>query len=63
MSERERNGHFLTTREAARVLDVHMNTLKRIPSEELPFFRVGRRGDRRYLGDDVLAYLERNRRG
>lgn len=49
----------LTAREAAVHLDVHVNTLKRIPPAELPFYRVGFRGDRRYRLDDVRAYIER----
>jgi len=43
----------LKAREAAEVLGVHVNTVKRLP---LPFFRIGSRGDRRYELRDVLAY-------
>jgi hypothetical protein len=48
-----------TTTETARWIDVHRNTLKRIPTSELPFRRVGSRGDRRYHIDDIVAYIER----
>lgn len=43
--------------EVADLLGVHVNTVKRIPPAQLPYFRVGRRGDRRYLAEDVLAYI------
>jgi Helix-turn-helix domain len=47
----------LMMHEAAALLRIHQNTLKRIPPAELPYFRVGRRGDRRYLRSDILAYM------
>jgi hypothetical protein len=49
----------LTSREVAAWLGVHPNTVKRIPPTDLPYFRVGARGDRRYRVDDVCAYIER----
>lgn len=45
--------------EVARTLNVHINTVKRIPPQEMPFFRVGHRGDRRYRVEDVLEYIRR----
>jgi len=51
----------LTAAEASRHLGVHVNTLKRIPPTELPYFRIGSRGDRRYLHPDVQAYISRHR--
>lgn len=45
--------------EVADLLGCHRNTVKRIPPGELPFFRIGGRGDRRYRPDDVAAYLKR----
>ncbi len=42
----------LNTREAAEVLGIHVNTLKRWRA--IPFFRVGTRGDRRYEMADVM---------
>ena len=43
---------MLTARQVAAVA-LHRNTIKRIPTAELPFFRVSTRGDRRYRPDDV----------
>jgi hypothetical protein len=45
--------------EAAEMLGIHINTLKRIPPAELPYMRANARGDRRYLRTDVKAYIER----
>jgi hypothetical protein len=49
----------LSAREVARWLGVHPNTVKNIPSDQLPFFRIGSRGDRRYMTEDVRAYINR----
>jgi hypothetical protein len=49
----------LTVREVAAWLGIHPNTVKRIPSADLPFFTISTRGDRRYHVDDVRAYIER----
>jgi hypothetical protein len=46
----------MTPRRAAAQLGIHVNTIKRIPSSELPYFRVGSRGDRRYDPADVRRY-------
>ena len=35
-----------------------MNTVKRIPPQNLPYIRVVRRGDRRYKVEDVNKYIE-----
>jgi excisionase family DNA binding protein len=48
----------LTAREVAMHLGVHYNTVKRIPASELPYFRFGARGDRRYRIEDVERYIE-----
>jgi excisionase family DNA binding protein len=52
-------GLWLTATEAAERLGIHNNTAKRIPPDELPYFRVAARGDRRYRLEDVEAYIER----
>jgi hypothetical protein len=44
-------------RDASEALGVHVNTLKRIPPERLPFYRVTERGDRRYRPEDLERYL------
>lgn len=51
----------LTAREVSRHLGVHVNTVKRIPARELPYFRVTRRGDRRYEIEDVERYIDKRR--
>jgi hypothetical protein len=45
-----------TPSQVARFLGVHVNTVKRIPSTDLPFFRVTARGDRRYRWPDIHDY-------
>jgi hypothetical protein len=45
--------------EVAELLGVHNNTVKRIPPADIPFFRVGSRGDRRYIRWDIERYIER----
>jgi len=49
----------LSAREVSRHLGVHINTVKRIPPYELPYFRATRRGDRRYLMEHVERYIEK----
>lgn len=46
----------LTAQEVAELLGIHVNTVKRIPPEDLPFFRIGQRGDRRYEVAHVTRY-------
>jgi DNA-binding transcriptional MerR regulator len=53
MSERP----YRTTSEAARLLGVHPNTLKRIAPSALPYHTVSQRGDRRYRIEDVRAFI------
>ncbi len=52
---------YMSAADVAKMLNVHNNTIKRIPPDELPYIRIGHRGDRRYRTEDVLAYLKRNR--
>ncbi len=54
-------GPLLTATEVAEMLHLHVNTVKRLGDRgELPFFRVCRRGDRRFRLEDVMAFLTRN---
>jgi len=46
----------LTAQEVAERLGVHVNTVKRIHPEDLPYFRIGERGDRRYEDKHVTRY-------
>jgi excisionase family DNA binding protein len=55
-------GPMLTASEVAELLHLHVNTVKRLGDRgELPFYRVCKRGDRRFRLDDVLSYLATNR--
>lgn len=52
-------GAWLSVREVAKWLDVHPNTVKRIPAADLPFMSFGTRGDRKYREVDVIAYIQK----
>ena len=55
-------GPMLTASEVADLLHLHVNTVKRLGDRgELPFFRVCKRGDRRFRYDDVLDFLRRSK--
>jgi len=55
-------GPMLTASEVAELLHLHVNTVKRLGDRgELPFYRVCKRGDRRFRLADVMAFLSRNR--
>jgi excisionase family DNA binding protein len=55
-------GRLLTASEVADLLHLHVNTVKRLGDRgELPFFRVCKRGDRRFRYDDVLDFLRRSK--
>jgi excisionase family DNA binding protein len=55
-------GPMLTASEVARMLHLHVNTVKRLGDRgELPFYRVCKRGDRRFRLEDVKTFLDRNR--
>jgi hypothetical protein len=53
----------LSAYEVSNHLSVHPNTVKRIPPYELPYFRVGHRGDRRYELEDVEKYIRQRTEG
>jgi excisionase family DNA binding protein len=55
-------GRMLTASEVAEMLHLHVNTVKRLGDRgELQFYRVCKRGDRRFRLEDVLEFLDRNR--
>ncbi len=55
-------GPMLTATEVADMLHLHVNTVKRLGDRgELPFYRVCKRGDRRFRLDDVMKFLTQNR--
>jgi hypothetical protein len=47
---------WFTSSAAAKFLGVHMNHLRTIPANLLPYYPVGR--NRRYLKSDLLAYMQ-----
>lgn len=50
---------LLKVSEVAEWLGLHQNTVKRMSDRgEIPFYRLGTRGDRRYRASDVQAYLD-----
>ena len=55
------NGHtklMFTTRELAKFLNVHINTVRRWSDQGIiKSYRIGPRGDRRFSRDDVLIFL------
>ena len=55
-------GKLLTASEVAEMLHLHVNTVKRLGDRgELPFYRVCKRGDRRFRLDDVVEFLNRTK--
>src|SRR5690242_21880295 len=55
-------GPMLTASEVAEMLHLHVNTVKRLGDRgELPFYRVCKRGDRRFRLAAVMAFLARTR--
>jgi excisionase family DNA binding protein len=55
-------GPMLTASEVAEMLHLHVNTVKRLGDRgELPFYRVCKRGDRRFRLEDVMKFLDQNR--
>ena len=49
-------GPMLTASEVAEMLHLHVNTVKRLGDRgELPYYRVCKRGDRRFRLEDVMA--------
>jgi excisionase family DNA binding protein len=55
-------GPMLTATEGRRDAPSHVNTVKRLGDRgELPFYRVCKRGDRRFRLDDVMKFLAQNR--
>ncbi len=49
---------MLTTSEVARLLNVHINTVRRWSNQGvLKTYRIGARGDRRFHRDDITSFL------
>ena len=49
---------LLTTSDVARLLNIHINTVRRWSNEgKLRAYRIGSRGDRRFQQDDINVFL------
>jgi len=58
VSEEDR---FLTASEAAKTLNVHINTVRRWSNRGiLKAYRIGPRGDRRFDKKDIVSFLGQN---
>ncbi len=61
---RRGKARMLTTSGVANMLYVHINTVRRWSDQGiLKPYRVGPRGDRRFLRDDILEYLTTQKYG
>jgi len=55
---------MLTTSEVARILNVHINTVRRWSNQgSLASYRIGTRGDRRFKKADIDDFFARARPG
>ncbi|MBA7565266.1 hypothetical protein ES708_06942 [subsurface metagenome] len=56
---------MLTTSDVARLLNVHINTVRRWSNQGvIKVYRIGSRGDRRFRREDVSSFLaEQNNNG
>jgi excisionase family DNA binding protein len=58
MARRNGSNGLLTARQVARLLNVHVNTVRRWNDRGiLKAYRIGPRGDRRFNRDDVEVFL------
>lgn len=58
MEEHEDIDPMLTPSDAARLINVHINTIRRWANQGmLKVYRIGPRGDRRFLREDIINFL------
>ena len=61
MARVNRANGMLTTRQLARLLNVHINTVRRWDDRGiLKAYRIGPRGDRRFSREDIDIFLAEN---
>jgi len=54
---------MLTTSEVARILSVHINTVRRWSNQGiLKSYRIGSRGDRRFKKEDIASFFSKDGR-
>jgi len=55
---------MLTTSEVARILNLHINTIRRWSNQGiLKAYRIGSRGDRRFKKEDIYNFFSSDGRG
>lgn len=60
MTNRKNIASLLTTSDVARLLNIHINTVRRWSNEgRLRAYRLGSRGDRRFQREDIASFLSR----
>ena len=60
MTNRKSIASLLTTSDVARLLNIHINTVRRWSNEgRLRAYRLGSRGDRRFQREDIASFLSR----
>jgi len=60
MANRKSIASLLTTSDVARLLNIHINTVRRWSNEgKLRAYRLGSRGDRRFQREDIANFLAR----
>ena len=58
MAKSKEIASLLTTSDVARLLNVHINTVRRWSNEgKLKAYRIGSRGDRRFQQEDIAIFL------
>ena len=63
MANRDDIGSMLTTSDVARLLNIHINTVRRWSNEgRLKSYRIGYRGDRRFQREDINSFLSQKSR-
>jgi excisionase family DNA binding protein len=55
---------MLTTSDVARLLNIHINTVRRWSNQgRLKTYRIGSRGDRRFQQEDINSFLMQKSKG
>ena len=58
MARNKQIASLLTTSDVARLLNIHINTVRRWSNEgKLKAYRIGSRGDRRFQQGDISVFL------
>jgi len=58
MTKSKEIASLLTTSDVARLLNIHINTVRRWSNEgKLRAYRIGSRGDRRFQQEDINVFL------